>query len=101
MSTTRRLWLGLAALLIVGFGTLLWMGGEIYRQAPKPTMSRAARPSQSLRVVDMGRLLRKVEEMVGAACAAVDDAGQATCRCEVACAGYSRSTGAANAIRTS
>jgi nitric oxide reductase subunit B len=34
MSTTRRLWLGLAALLIVGFGTLLWMGGEIYRQAP-------------------------------------------------------------------
>ncbi len=34
MSTTRRLWLGLAALLIVGFGTLLWMGGEIHRQAP-------------------------------------------------------------------
>lgn len=34
MFTTRRLWLGLAALLIVGFGTLLWMGGEIYRQAP-------------------------------------------------------------------
>ena len=34
MSTTRRLWLGLAALLIVGFSTLLWMGGEIYRQAP-------------------------------------------------------------------
>ncbi|MCC7249441.1 MAG: nitric-oxide reductase large subunit [Lysobacter sp.] len=34
MSTTRRLWSGLAALLIVGFGTLLWMGGEIYRQAP-------------------------------------------------------------------
>jgi nitric oxide reductase subunit B len=34
MSTTRRLWWGLAALLIVGFGTLLWMGGEVYRQAP-------------------------------------------------------------------
>ena len=34
MSITRRLWLGLAALLIVGFGTLLWMGGEIHRQAP-------------------------------------------------------------------
>jgi nitric oxide reductase subunit B len=34
MSTTRRLWWGLAALLIVGFGTLLWMGGEIHRQAP-------------------------------------------------------------------
>ena len=34
MSTTRRLWWGLAALLAVGFGTLLWMGGEVYRQAP-------------------------------------------------------------------
>ena len=34
MSTTRRLWIGLAALLLVGFGTLLWMGGEIHRQAP-------------------------------------------------------------------
>ncbi len=34
MSTTRKLSLGLAALLIVGFGVLLWMGGEIHRQAP-------------------------------------------------------------------
>ena len=34
MSITRRLWWGLAALLTVGFGTLLWMGGEVYRQAP-------------------------------------------------------------------
>ncbi|MFZ5635912.1 MAG: nitric-oxide reductase large subunit [Pseudomonadota bacterium] len=34
MSTTRRLWWGLAALLIAGFGTLLWMGGEVHRQAP-------------------------------------------------------------------
>lgn len=34
MSITRRLWWGLAALLVVGFGTLLWMGGEVYRQAP-------------------------------------------------------------------
>ncbi|TXH66512.1 MAG: nitric-oxide reductase large subunit [Lysobacteraceae bacterium] len=34
MSTTRRLWYGLAALLITGFGVLLWMGGEIHRQAP-------------------------------------------------------------------
>jgi nitric oxide reductase subunit B len=31
---TKRLWLGLAALLIAGFGVLLWMGGEIHRQAP-------------------------------------------------------------------
>jgi nitric oxide reductase subunit B len=34
MSTTRKLWLGLGSLLIVGFGVLLWMGGEIFRQAP-------------------------------------------------------------------
>ena len=34
MTTTRRLWLGLAALLAVSFGVLLWMGGEIYRSAP-------------------------------------------------------------------
>ncbi len=34
MDTTRRLWLGLAALLIAGFGVLLWMGNEIHQQAP-------------------------------------------------------------------
>ena len=44
MSTTRRLWLGLAALLIVGFSTLLWMGGEIYRQAPPMPVALATAP---------------------------------------------------------
>jgi nitric oxide reductase subunit B len=34
MSTTRRLWLGLGALLVASFGVLLWMGGDLYRQAP-------------------------------------------------------------------
>ncbi len=34
MTTTRRLWLTLVALLVVGFGVLLWMGSEIHRQAP-------------------------------------------------------------------
>lgn len=34
MSQTRKLWLGLAALLIASFGVLAWMGGEIHRQAP-------------------------------------------------------------------
>ncbi len=34
MSTTRRLWLSLGTLLVVGFSILLWMGGEIHRQAP-------------------------------------------------------------------
>jgi nitric oxide reductase subunit B len=34
MSTTRRLWWSLGALLVFGFAVLLWMGGEIHRQAP-------------------------------------------------------------------
>ena len=34
MSTTRKLWLGLAALLIVSFSVLLWAGTEIFRAAP-------------------------------------------------------------------
>ena len=34
MATTRRLWLGLAALLVSSFGVLLWMGNDIYQQAP-------------------------------------------------------------------
>lgn len=34
MSTTKRLWIALGLLLTSGFGVLLWMGGEIHRQAP-------------------------------------------------------------------
>ncbi len=34
MSNTRKLWLGLAALLIASFSVLLWAGGEIFRAAP-------------------------------------------------------------------
>ncbi len=34
MSSTRKLWLALAALLIVSFSILLWAGGEIFRAAP-------------------------------------------------------------------
>jgi nitric oxide reductase subunit B len=34
MSQTRKLWLGLAALLASTFAVLLWMGGEIHRQEP-------------------------------------------------------------------
>jgi nitric oxide reductase subunit B len=32
--TSRRLWIGLAALLAVSFGVLLWVGGEIHRVMP-------------------------------------------------------------------
>src|SRR5688572_26785782 len=34
MSNTRKLWLGLGALLVISFGVLLWAGGEIFRTAP-------------------------------------------------------------------
>jgi nitric oxide reductase subunit B len=34
MSNVRKLWLGLATLLVVSFAVLLWAGGEIFRAAP-------------------------------------------------------------------
>jgi nitric oxide reductase subunit B len=34
MSTTNKLWTGLAVLLAVSFAVLLWVGGEIHREAP-------------------------------------------------------------------
>jgi nitric oxide reductase subunit B len=34
MSSTRKLWAGLAALLIVSFSALLWVGSEIHRVMP-------------------------------------------------------------------
>lgn len=34
MTTEKKLWLGLIALLAVSFSALLWVGGEIHRQMP-------------------------------------------------------------------
>ena len=34
MSSTKKLWLGLAALLVVSFSALLWVGSEIHRVMP-------------------------------------------------------------------
>jgi len=34
MNSTRKLWVGLATLLIASFAVLLWVGGEIHRQQP-------------------------------------------------------------------
>ena len=34
MNSTKKLWAGLIALLVVSFGVLLMLGGEIHRQAP-------------------------------------------------------------------
>lgn len=34
MNSTRKLWVGLATLLIASFAVLLWVGSEIHRQSP-------------------------------------------------------------------
>ncbi|MDW2982020.1 nitric-oxide reductase large subunit [Rhodanobacter sp. KK11] len=34
MSTTRKLWLGLATLLVASFAVLLWVGSVVHQQAP-------------------------------------------------------------------
>ncbi|MBS0214514.1 MAG: nitric-oxide reductase large subunit [Proteobacteria bacterium] len=34
MSTTKRLWLGLAALIIASFSVMLWLGFDLHRTAP-------------------------------------------------------------------
>src|SRR4249919_726332 len=34
MNQTRKLWMGLTALLLASFALLMWMGGEIHRQEP-------------------------------------------------------------------
>ncbi|ASR42325.1 nitric oxide reductase large subunit [Xanthomonas citri pv. mangiferaeindicae] len=34
MSSTRKLWIGLTALLLASFAVLLWVGSEVHRKAP-------------------------------------------------------------------
>ena len=34
MNASRRLWIGLGALLVLSFSVLLWVGGEIHRVMP-------------------------------------------------------------------
>ena len=47
MSNTRKLWLGLAALLVASFAVLLWVGGEIFRTAPPMPERVVARKRRS------------------------------------------------------
>ena len=65
MSSTRRLWWGLAVLLVASFSVLLWAGGEIFRTAP-PVPERVV--SESGRVVytkDDIQLGRQVWQSMG------------------------------------
>ena len=34
MSTTKRLWIGLAAVIFAGFAVMLWLGSDLMRTAP-------------------------------------------------------------------
>ena len=54
MDTTKRLWWGLSALLIVTFAVMLWMGREIHQQAP---------PLPSKIVTESGQVVFTREEL--------------------------------------
>ena len=54
MDTTKRLWWGLSALLIVTFGVMLWMGREIHQKAP---------PLPSKIVTESGQVVFTKEEL--------------------------------------
>ncbi|MCF7221131.1 nitric-oxide reductase large subunit [Marilutibacter chinensis] len=47
MNSTRKLWAGLAVLLVASFAVLLWVGSEIHRQSP-PMPERVVGPSGEL-----------------------------------------------------
>ncbi len=54
MDTTKRLWWGLSALLIVTFAVMLWMGREIHQKAP---------PLPSKIVTESGQVVFTKEEL--------------------------------------
>ena len=60
MSSTRKLWVTLAALLVASFSVLLWTGGQIYQQAP-PMPERVVTPSGRViytrEDIEVGRLV--------------------------------------------
>ena len=58
MTSTKKLWVLLAALLVVSFGVLLWSGSQIYQKAP-PMPERVVSSDGSViytrAVIEMGR----------------------------------------------
>lgn len=58
MSSTRKLWIMLSLLLLSSFSVLLWMGSEIYRQAPPVPasfVSQAGEPLYTRAEIETGR----------------------------------------------
>ena len=65
MSTTRKLWLGLAALLIASFAVLLWVGNVIHQQAPPLPTAVVTRDGQTLYTKADMELGREVWQSIG------------------------------------
>ncbi len=65
MQTTRRLWLGLGALLVASFGLLLWMGREIYHQAPPVPLQVVTTEGQVVYTADDFTSGRQVWQSIG------------------------------------
>jgi len=65
MNTTKRLWIALALLLTVGFGVLLWMGGEIYRHQPPVPEKVVTQSGQVLFTRDDIQVGRTVWQSIG------------------------------------
>ena len=60
MSNTRKLWLGLGALLVISFGVLLWAGTEIFRAAPPVPERVVSQGGSLLQPVVASRLLERM-----------------------------------------
>ena len=65
MSSTRRLWWGLAVLLVASFSVLLWAGGEIFRTAPPVPERVVSESGQVVYTKDDIQLGRQVWQSMG------------------------------------
>ena len=65
MDTTKRLWLGLGALLIVSFGIMLWMGRDLYQTAPPIPQQVVSESGQVLYTRDDIDTGRQVWQSIG------------------------------------
>ncbi|HET7557470.1 MAG TPA: nitric-oxide reductase large subunit [Rhodanobacteraceae bacterium] len=65
MSTTRKLWLGLAVLLLASFSALLWVGKEVHQQEPPLPAAVVTTAGQTLYTKADIELGRQVWQSIG------------------------------------
>ncbi|WP_449426646.1 nitric-oxide reductase large subunit, partial [Rhodanobacter lindaniclasticus] len=65
MSSTRKLWLGLAALLIASFGVLLWVGDQVHQHAPPLPAAVVTSGDETLFTGDDIELGKQVWQRIG------------------------------------